>query len=354
MLPLYRDGDVLIVEPTATIAQRRPRRRQDHDRRGDGQGAVAPHADKRSSSPRSTPTTRPRTDPGRGRRMDRAHRLGEPVGAHARADRRRDCRGSWSRSSHRRRRCRAHRRRSAATLTGASLRRRAVRCRPCRPDFEPLEAEPASRRTIRRGRSRRRMVAPPPIDYGDAGARAAARSAEPARPGAAAAAGKPDDWDGTILYRPVAIASAEFEAMGYTDRHRRHRKRRCRTRPASSTAAHGHAACARAPAFRLWLRGRALVVRRAARGRPAVAASPACRLGKQDVGAWLVANGWARAAAGGPYAEAEEKARAAQGMGIFGAAAGGRRTRLVEGSASQAASSPASACAISARVSAMP
>ena len=42
-----------------------------------------------------------------------------------------------------------------------------------------------------------------------------------------------------------------------------------------------------------------------------------CRFGKQDVGAWLVSNGWARAAEGGPYRLAEIKAREAQ-MGIFG------------------------------------
>jgi endonuclease YncB( thermonuclease family) len=45
--------------------------------------------------------------------------------------------------------------------------------------------------------------------------------------------------------------------------------------------------------------------------------SAECRVGKQDVGQWLVENGWARAAKGGPYVEAGEKARAAK-KGIFG------------------------------------
>ena len=40
-------------------------------------------------------------------------------------------------------------------------------------------------------------------------------------------------------------------------------------------------------------------------------------LGKQDAGAWLVSNGWARAAPSGPYAQAEAEAREA-GRGIFG------------------------------------
>jgi endonuclease YncB( thermonuclease family) len=52
-------------------------------------------------------------------------------------------------------------------------------------------------------------------------------------------------------------------------------------------------------------------------GRDLIAAQ--CRIGKQDVGAWLVENGWARAAKGGSYVEAGEKARVAK-KGIFGSA----------------------------------
>jgi endonuclease YncB( thermonuclease family) len=44
-----------------------------------------------------------------------------------------------------------------------------------------------------------------------------------------------------------------------------------------------------------------------------------CSIGKQDVGAWLVAQGWARAAPGSDYVAMAEAARAA-GKGIFGAA----------------------------------
>lgn len=43
----------------------------------------------------------------------------------------------------------------------------------------------------------------------------------------------------------------------------------------------------------------------------------ACKLGKLDLGAWIVANGWGRAASGGPYEEQEQAAREA-GKGIFG------------------------------------
>jgi endonuclease YncB( thermonuclease family) len=45
----------------------------------------------------------------------------------------------------------------------------------------------------------------------------------------------------------------------------------------------------------------------------------ACSLGTQDVGAWLVKHGWARALPGGSYQEAGEAARAG-GKGIFGPA----------------------------------
>lgn len=42
-----------------------------------------------------------------------------------------------------------------------------------------------------------------------------------------------------------------------------------------------------------------------------------CTLGKLDLGQWIVANGWARAAPGGPYEDAEKAAREAE-KGIFG------------------------------------
>jgi endonuclease YncB( thermonuclease family) len=71
-------------------------------------------------------------------------------------------------------------------------------------------------------------------------------------------------------------------------------------------------------AFRAFLRGRAVVCTVPPEGgRDLIAAE--CRVGNQDVGQWLIENGWARAAKGGPYVEAGEKARAAR-KGIFGPA----------------------------------
>ena len=126
---------------------------------------------------------------------------------------------------------------------------------------------------------------------------------------------KPDDWGGTILYRPVATASAEFEAMGYkvaiAGTESIDPAQTC-----TSDGAEWQCGIRARTAVRLWLRGRALSCQIPPEAdREFIVAN--CRLGKQDVGAWLVSNGWARAVAGGPYAAAEEKAREA-GMGIFG------------------------------------
>lgn len=67
-------------------------------------------------------------------------------------------------------------------------------------------------------------------------------------------------------------------------------------------------------AFRSFLRGRAVTC--AAPGKEGAAQ---CRVGGKDIGEWLVENGWARAAAGGPYAETGDKAEAGH-KGIFGTA----------------------------------
>lgn len=71
-------------------------------------------------------------------------------------------------------------------------------------------------------------------------------------------------------------------------------------------------------AFRGFVRGRALdcdLPPEMTEG----AATASCRVGGRDVGGWLVANGWARAAVDGPYSEAGETAEE-EGRGIFGPA----------------------------------
>lgn len=126
---------------------------------------------------------------------------------------------------------------------------------------------------------------------------------------------KPDDWAGTVLYRPVVTSSASFEAMGYSILVAGTEP----VGPDKSCEFEGVAwRCGERArlAFRYWLRGRAPLcqVFPPAERLPVAAA---CRLGKQDVGAWLVSNGWAYARPGGGYEKAEEVARNA-GMGVFG------------------------------------
>jgi endonuclease YncB( thermonuclease family) len=125
----------------------------------------------------------------------------------------------------------------------------------------------------------------------------------------------PDEWKGTTLFQPVATAAGLIEAKGYS------------IAVAGieivgeDETCHDHGqswACgARArTAFRSFLRGRAVVCAVPPEGgRDLIAAR--CRIGKRDLGQWLVENGWARAAAGGPYVKAEDAARKAQ-KGIFG------------------------------------
>ncbi|TIQ38116.1 MAG: thermonuclease family protein [Mesorhizobium sp.] len=159
------------------------------------------------------------------------------------------------------------------------------------------------------------IIAPPPLDA------SGIERIEPRRPlGELGLASPPktpmpQDWGETLLYRPVAVSSSMFEAMG-------------RKVVISGTAdvgpdrtcAFGDAVwpCgqrARA-AFNAWMRGRALKCLLPPDADRFAIAAP-CTLGKQDVGAWLVANGWAMASPSGIYGKAESVAREAR-MGIFG------------------------------------
>jgi len=159
------------------------------------------------------------------------------------------------------------------------------------------------------------LIAPPPVDVTEI-ERVEARpplgnlglAVRPKTP-------MPQDWRETLLYRPIATSSAIFESMGW----------KVAISGAQDIAADQTCSfrdevwpCgqrARA-AFNAWLRGRALNCFLPPETERFAIAAP-CRLGKQDVGAWLVANGWAMALPGGVYGKAEAVARNA-GMGIFG------------------------------------
>ncbi len=124
--------------------------------------------------------------------------------------------------------------------------------------------------------------------------------------------------DGTTLFEPLASAAGRIEAKGYvitiagtdivgvdeicTD----------------SAGKSWNCGIAARSAFRAFLGRRAVVCALPPQGGPQ-AATVSCRRGAQDIGAWLVTNGWARARADGPYRQAGETAEE-KGKGIFGPA----------------------------------
>lgn len=197
---------------------------------------------------------------------------------------------------------------------------------PNRPSVAPVQgagdpkpARPTPTHDRRPGQPARKiaenLIAPPPLDP------SGIERIEPRPPlgelGLATTPKTPmaQDWHETLLFRPVATSAAVFEAMGRTvaisgtvdidpDR----------TCTFDDTAwPCGQRARA---AFNAWLRGRALKCLLPPDADRFAIAAP-CALGKQDVGAWLVSNGWAMAAPTGIYGKAEMVARNAR-MGIFG------------------------------------
>lgn len=138
---------------------------------------------------------------------------------------------------------------------------------------------------------------------------------EPPKEAQAAQAG-PAEQKPTLLHRPVATSSGEFTSRDMT------------VRLAGIVPVGAEEECeidgkkwpcgvhART-AFRNWLRGRALSCVLPSESSETTVAE--CQLGKLNPAEWLVGLGWARAEAGGPYADLEEEARK-QKRGIFGPA----------------------------------
>jgi endonuclease YncB( thermonuclease family) len=180
---------------------------------------------------------------------------------------------------------------------------------PEAPASEPAEALAASRQVAPAGAA--------PAGLTDEGLQREAPR-DPLSPLSLALPPEPEPknpWAGKPLFRPVATESAVFESGGQTisiDG--------VESIAPEATCSHegtdwGCGVRARA-AFRAWLRGRAVVCQ-LPEGQDEAAMRGKCRLAKEDVGEWLVENGWAIAAADGPYAQAGEKAKA-EGRGVFG------------------------------------
>lgn len=192
--------------------------------------------------------------------------------------------------------------------------------KPAQP--EPPQAAPSADTIQQQAQAASRtidpMMAAPP---GDPGAlqriepRAPLSKLSQAQPKKAA---MPDKWKGTPLYQAVAPAAGRLEAKGYSvavsgvdiipeDE-------TCTDEAGKSWPCGVRAR----GAFRALIRQRAVNCVVPPEGGRDLISAP-CRIGKIDVGEWLVVNGWARPAAGGPYAEAGEKAKTEK-RGIFGMA----------------------------------
>jgi len=137
----------------------------------------------------------------------------------------------------------------------------------------------------------------------------------------------PEELKNEPLYQPVAVAAGLIEAKGNTIALSGVEAVKPDETCSDAAGKSWNCGMRARTAFRAFLRGRAVTCSGAGTKKDATASSagaPAaivadCKVARQDVGQWLVENGWARAAQGGPYADASEAARKA-GKGIFGAA----------------------------------
>ncbi|ODT08905.1 MAG: hypothetical protein ABS58_00040 [Mesorhizobium sp. SCN 65-20] len=125
----------------------------------------------------------------------------------------------------------------------------------------------------------------------------------------------PEDWKGTTLFHPVASAAGVIEGNGFNVAIAGVKPLDAGESCTSDGQEWNCGARART-AFRGFLRGRSVVCDVPPETERGVIVAK-CRIGKQDVGEWLVANGWARADDAGPYAEAGKRAEADK-KGIFG------------------------------------
>ena len=159
------------------------------------------------------------------------------------------------------------------------------------------------------------LVAPPQIDEDELerdDPRAPLSEIGPAAPPVA----KPRPPDAPIL-RPVATAAGRLEGGGMVIAVAGieivEPERTCRRPDGTTWPCGAHARTA----FRSFLRARAVDCD-LPEGIPPARLSVSCAVGGQDLGAWLVANGWAKVTLDGPYGE-EQRVAIEQRRGIFGA-----------------------------------
>ena len=150
----------------------------------------------------------------------------------------------------------------------------------------------------------------PPLS--DLGLASAPKPPEPPAPATPVDAGEQMQ----LLQRPVAVAAGRLESQGRMIELQGIEivavEQTCQTASGESWPCGMQARTA----FRQWLRSRAVMCRLPQNDSGAAVATE-CTLGNEDAAAWLVTNGWAKAAPGSAYEEAGRKAEEAR-RGIFG------------------------------------
>ncbi len=155
-----------------------------------------------------------------------------------------------------------------------------------------------------------RESARPPLS--DLGLASTPKPPEPPAPSAPVDEGEPMQ----LLQRPVALAAGKLESQGrIIDLQGIETVPLEQTCQSSSGETWPCGMLART-AFRQWLRSRAIMCRLPQNDSGAAVATQ-CSVGNDDAALWLVANGWAKAAPGGTYVEAGQKAEEAK-LGVYG------------------------------------
>lgn len=171
------------------------------------------------------------------------------------------------------------------------------------------EQNPASQSGSEQGGLEREPARPPLSDMGLA---STPKPPEPPAPAVPVEQGEPMQ----LLQRPVAIVAGRLESQGrIVDLEGIEVVPVEQTCQSSSDESWPCGMQART-AFRQWLRARAVMCR-LPQNDSGAAVSTQCSVGNEDPAQWLVANGWAKAVAGGAYQEAGQKAEDSR-LGIFG------------------------------------
>jgi len=155
-----------------------------------------------------------------------------------------------------------------------------------------------------------REAARPPLS--DLGLASTPKPPQPSPPATSVDEGEPMQ----LLQRPVAIAAGKLESQGRTVDLQGIEPMPIEQTCQSPSGENWLCGMQARTAFRQWLRARAVMCR-LPQDDSGAAISTQCSVGSEDPARWLVANGWAKATAGGIYQEAGQIAEDNH-LGIFG------------------------------------